>query len=182
VARRYFDEGTITAPGTSLLRIIEDSRLEAWIRLPAATAAGLDEGQSLPIEVAGRHHSAILIGVLPELDPITRTRTAIFELERATEGVVPSQLARIEIRESTEVRGSWLPTTALSRGSRGLWSVLVVEQEGDSGRTVAARRDVELLHTDGERVLVRGTLQAGDRVIQSGTHRIVAGQSIEAEG
>ncbi|MGK7927765.1 MAG: efflux RND transporter periplasmic adaptor subunit, partial [Spirulina sp.] len=39
---------------------------------------------------------------------------------------------------------------------------------------------VEVLNTDGDRVLVRGTLQAGDRVILDGTHRIVSGQWVES--
>jgi hypothetical protein len=38
---------------------------------------------------------------------------------------------------------------------------------------------VEILFTDGDQSLVRGTLQAGDRVIASGSHRLVAGQTVE---
>jgi len=48
------------------------------------------------------------------------------------------------------------------------------------------RRDVEILHTESDtsgkgkalRVLVRGMLQPGDRVIVGGTHRIVPGQLV----
>ena len=106
---------------------------------------------------------------------------AVFRLADAHERVVPAQVARIEIAERTEARGFWLPATALTRGSRGLWSVLVVETDAALGRSVAARRDVELLYTDGDRVLVRGTLRPGDAVIFGGTHRLVAGQPVEVQ-
>jgi hypothetical protein len=41
-----------------------------------------------------------------------------------------------------------------------------------------ARRDLEVLHTESDRVLVRGTLQAGEQVITGGTHRVVPGQVV----
>ena len=59
--------------------------------------------------------------------------------------------------------------------------MLVVEPSeaaGSSGRLMAVRRDVEMLHTDGREVLVRGTLTEGDVVIAS-AHRVVAGQFVQ---
>ena len=40
------------------------------------------------------------------------------------------------------------------------------------------RRVVEVLHTEGDQVLVRGTLQDGELVVIDGLHRIVAGQLV----
>ena len=56
--------------------------------------------------------------------------------------------------------------------------MLIAETKGDGGELVAVRRDVEVLHAESQRTLVRGTLQEGDEVIVSGTHRVVAGQRI----
>ncbi|MBD2066202.1 efflux transporter periplasmic adaptor subunit, partial [Leptolyngbya sp. FACHB-671] len=42
------------------------------------------------------------------------------------------------------------------------------------------RRDVEVLHTETDRVLVRGLLQAGDRVVTEGIQRLVPGQSAQS--
>ncbi|MEM7594482.1 MAG: efflux RND transporter periplasmic adaptor subunit, partial [Cyanobacteria bacterium P01_A01_bin.83] len=41
------------------------------------------------------------------------------------------------------------------------------------------RRYVELLETQGDRVLVRGTLQEGDEIIVDGTHRLIPGQLVK---
>lgn len=175
IARRYFDEGSIVAPGSALLRIVEDTRLEAWIGLPAALAGKLTKGDEVSLKIAERVHQAEVEAVLPELDSTTRTRRAIFRL-KAGALAVPAQVVRVELDDPQKVDGFWVPTSGLTRASRGLWSVLVVE--GDESDSRASRRDVEVLHTDGSRVMVRGTLESGDRVIVDGTHRIVAGQRV----
>jgi multidrug efflux pump subunit AcrA (membrane-fusion protein) len=84
----------------------------------------------------------------------------------------------LELAQTIAVSGYWLPTTALVRGVRGLWScyVLGTSEQNDAFRV--ERRDVEVLHTESDRVLVRGTLQSGDRVVMSGTHRLVSEQLV----
>ena len=117
--------------------------------------------------------------VLPELDVATRTRSVVLSLDQVgSVSVVPGQIARVTLRDRVPMAGFWLPTTALSRGNRGLWSALVVESD-ESGSSIAARRDVEVLHTEGDRVLVRGTLDERDVVITSGVHRLAPGQPVE---
>jgi hypothetical protein len=93
--------------------------------------------------------------------------------------LVPGQIVRLEIEEMVTAEGFWLPSTSLVRGQRGLWSCYVaVGVDGTDGQQRLERRDVELLHTTGDRVLVRGTVQAGDAVVASGAHRIVSGQLV----
>ena len=72
-----------------------------------------------------------------------------------------------------------LPTAALSPGQRGLWSVYVVV--GREGYETIESRPVEVLHTEGERVLVRGTIQSKDRVVSGGVQRIVPGQRVKVQ-
>lgn len=176
VGKRHLDEGTIVAPGATLLRLVEDRHLEAWIGLPVHLAARMESDSSVQLLIDGTTAPAQLQTVLPELDPATRTRTAIFKLESADTSY-PGQVVRIDVRDEAQAEGFWLPATSLARGSRGLWSVLVAEPRDDDTQ-VAAKRDVEVLYTDGERVLVRGTLDETDQVILSGTHRVVAGQQV----
>ena len=40
------------------------------------------------------------------------------------------------------------------------------------------RRDLEILYTDGEKVLVRGTLEGNETIIINGTNRLVPGQKV----
>ena len=54
----------------------------------------------------------------------------------------------------------------------------MVASEGETD--VIERQDVEVLYTEGDRVLVRGTITAGEEVVNSGTNRLVSGQIVKS--
>lgn len=176
IAARLHDEGAVVAVGRPVLTLVEDRHLEAWVGLPVEAAAALEDGQ-IELRVGTRRLAGLRPDLLPELDPDTRTLTAVLALgpEDAAE-LHPGQVARLHVTRRVEREGFWLPLDALTEGSRGLWSCLVVQPEGELARL--ERADLEVLHLDGERALVRGTLLPGDRVVRSGTHRIGAGQLV----
>jgi RND family efflux transporter MFP subunit len=177
IGQRHLDEGAIVSPGAPLLRLVEDRHLEAWIGLPAQVASHFQAGESAEVVIEQTCHATRVKSILPELLAATRTRTVIFLLEDAARAF-PGQIARIELEDASQTDGFWVPTSALARGSRGLWSVLVAEPTTSSDQLTAAKREVEVLHTDGPRTLVRGTLAAGDRENVGSAHRIVAGQLV----
>ena len=180
VSERLIDEGTVISSGTPVLELIDDTQLEAWIGMPQSSALTLEVGDQYELEVAGQTVQATLQSLGPDVDQLTRSRNAILRLPAEQARLVPGQMVRLAVSENVAESGYWVPTTALARGTRGLWSLFVVD--GVDGQGVIARRDAELLDTAGERSFVRGTLQPGDRVVRSGTHRVVVGQRVTAHG
>ena len=184
IARRLADEGTVVQAGHSIFRLVEDRALEAWIGLPVHATALLTVGSRQRVRIAARYYDANVAGRFPEVDPATRTRTVVLRLDdSAAEHVVHGQVVRLQLDESVETSGYWLPSTALAKGARGLWTCFVaVEPESTHSTSLGLfrveRRDVEVLHAQSDRVLVRGTLNSDDRVIQGGTHRVVPGQLV----
>jgi RND family efflux transporter MFP subunit len=185
IARRMTDDGTVVDAGQPVFRLVEDGALEAWIGLPADAASKLIEGSSQRVRVRGEHFAVTVASRFPEVDPATRTRTVVLELDAAaSRRLVQGQVVRLEFEETVSTDGFWLPTTALTKGARGLWSALAVETSDgaiDAASTESlrvARRDLEVLHAQSDRVLVRGTLDPGDRIITDGTHRVVPGQLV----
>ena len=79
----------------------------------------------------------------------------------------------------TENSGFWLPYSALQREASGLWSVFVLEAEGD--RQIVGRRIVEMVQLEETHTLVRGALSAGDVFIEDGLNRIVPGQAVKGK-
>ena len=124
------------------------------------------------MRVDGEDVPAVVQSLAPDVNQSTRTRNAIFRIEPSGASVLPGQVARLAIAEQVSQEGFWVPTTALSRGTRGLWSLFVAEE----GAVV--RREVELLDTVGPNSFVRGTLSPEDKIITSGTHRVVVGQKV----
>ncbi len=177
ISRRMIDEGTVLAVGSPVAELIDDTRLEAWVGLPVNDTSELQAGSTYEISCGRQPIPAVLRSLSPLLDEATRTRNVILDLESsASTGLLPGQVVRFAAEQRVDEPGFWLPTTALVRGTRGLWSVYAVEDTG--GRQVLARRDVEVLDTVGGRSYVRGTLIAGDRVVIDGSHRVVVGQSV----
>jgi multidrug efflux pump subunit AcrA (membrane-fusion protein) len=203
ISKRLVDEGTVVSTGQSILRLVENTGLEARIGVPVAAAAKLKLGSKQQLQVGQKIYEATVSSLQPELDSSTRTMSVVLTLEQsAAAAVTPGQLARLELVETIPTSGYWLPTTVLVQGTRGLWSCYVIaeeqKQQEDRESTPASslstpnstfrveRRDVEILHTESDasgkgealRVMVRGMLQPGDRVIVGGTHRIVPGQLV----
>jgi RND family efflux transporter MFP subunit len=184
IARRLVDDGTVVDVGQPVFRLVEDQVLEARIGLPVHAAGRLVAESLQRVKIGGKYFQATVAGRFPEVDPATRTRTVILRLEdSAVADVVHGQVVRLELEETVEASGFWLPFTALSKGTRGLWTSLVLVEADKKDSTQGAlfrveRRDIEVLHTQSERVLVRGTLNSGEQVVASGTHRVVPGQLV----
>ena len=175
VAARFVDEGSIVAAGTPVLEVMDDTNVEAWIGLPPSAALALQVGQQHELMIAGKPVRATVQSLAPDVRRTTRTRNVILRLEANTLGALPGQVVRLAVTEQVEEPGYWVPTTALTRGTRGLWSLFKVENQ------VVARCDVEVLDTVGSKSFVRGTLQAGDAIVASGTHRVVVGQQVRSQ-
>lgn len=191
VATGRLDEGVVINAGQSVIRLVENIRPEVRIGVPVSTISQLqNNSQFSQVQVGGRTYQAQIASFLPEIDSRTRTQTVVLKLEPSSVGkVTPGQTARWEITDKISQEGYWLPNKALVKGLRGLWSCYVLESTEESqaatGRDKAFRlkeQTVEILHQDDERVLVRGTLTAGDLVVTDGVHRLVPGQLVRRIG
>lgn len=180
VLRRYVDEGTSVAAASPILRLIEDQVLEIHLGLPLTASRILEIGSPYEFDANGRRFKARLRALLSKVDYDTRTVTAIFDVmgQKAKTHIIAGELAQLNLEATIESKGFWLPTSALAESRRGLWSVLALQQPDEAGTTILSRREVQILHTEAERVFARGTLRQGDRIVSGGLHRLVAGQRV----
>ena len=178
VAARNLDEGTVIQAGQSVLRLVENTQPKVKIGVPINVANSIQPGSQKQVTIGGREYNATVSSILPEVNTATRTRTVVLKLSpSAASQVSPQQIARLKVTQDSSVEGFWLPINALVKSDRGLWSCYaLVESEGNS---IAERRYLELLETEGDRVLVKGTVQPGDEIIIDGTHRLIPGQIVK---
>lgn len=202
VAARAVDEGTVVAGGQQVMTLVENGAVEARIGVPEAIAQTLTIGSRQSVQVGQRTYPAEVTARLPEVDETSQTVTVVLKIEAPNPdaALTIGSTARLNITERQAQTGYWLPSTALVAGEQGLWSVYVLADESDVGEESAyrvARRDVEVLHTEsravgeasenngfvgkleGQRAFVRGLVEEGDRLITSGTHRIVSDQLVK---
>jgi len=185
VAGRQVDEGVVVGAGQTVIRLVESEAPEARIGLPEDAASRLRSGNFATVNLGTEQYNATVKSVLPEINPDTRTQIVVFQLEQsALFQVNPGQTVRVELSETIPTDGIWVPTQALTQDIRGLWSVYVLSlasegQTGNETRFEVQPKSVEILHQESDRVLVRGTLQGGDRIVTNGTHRLVPGQQVQ---
>lgn len=176
ITARILDEGTVVAAGTSVLEVSETGRMEAHIGMPPEYAHAV--GGGAPIELRGGRRGVIEgatpRSVVPAIEGQTRTMMVTFDLPAGS--AARGELITAVVNDWQESQGAWLPLRALSSDVRGLWRVYKII-DGPNGPHVRFE-NVQILHTDANRVFVTGTISNGDRVIADGIERLAPGQRV----
>ncbi|MEO0452171.1 MAG: efflux RND transporter periplasmic adaptor subunit [Pseudomonadota bacterium] len=175
VTERMVDEGAIAGPGQPIFELVETEFLEARIGLTAKLADQLEIDQSYPLISDQGTAIATLRSVTGVIDASNRTVTTVFDIDDPS-AIAAGAVVRLGLERDINERGLWLPVSALTEADRGLWSIYKVR--GSVGNYTAEPGIVEILHQDGERVFVRGSVRDGERVIIDGLQRITPGQPV----
>ena len=171
IQARHVDEGSQIGPGAPALSLVETSKREAHIGIPESAVTSLNIGDTYIISWQNITANAQLRSLLPEVNPNTRTVTAVFTV---TEQNIPlGAVVELSLRQRVSSDGFWVPIEALTAMNRGLWGLFIIDAEN-----TVQRRLVEIVHNEGDRAFVRGLLSISDRVVATGTQRIVAGQRV----
>ncbi|MEM7579200.1 MAG: efflux RND transporter periplasmic adaptor subunit [Cyanobacteria bacterium P01_A01_bin.80] len=189
VSARQIDEGTVVNTGQAVVRLVENTSPEARIGIPTNVVNRLRVGSNQRVEINNQNYSATIASILPEVNPNTRTQVVVLKLESSLISQInPGQTVRLKLTDTIPTEGFWLPNKALTQGLRGLWtSYVLTEPKADNKNVptdafVLEQRSVEILHQESDRVLVRGTLRPGDRIVANGVHRLVPGQMVRPIG
>lgn len=178
ISQGNIDEGTVINPGQTILRLVETTAMEVKIGIPVDLAAKLSIGSIENLLIEEKEYQGKITAILPELDNQTRTATVILDILNPN-NLKTGQIARLNLQQEVSTEGYWLPTTALSRGVRGLWAVYGAVETETPGVYRVEAKDVEILVTSGDRVLVNGLIQSGDKLITSGIQRLIPGQLVK---
>ena len=168
---RHVDEGSQIGPNVPALSLVETTKREAHIGVPEGAVPSLEIGGFYAIKWQNTEAEGRLRSILPEVNPNTRTTTAVFILQ--DNNIPLGAVVELSLRERVPGKGFWVPIGALTAMDRGLWGLFTIDAEN-----TVQRRLVEVVHNEGERAFVRGLLSSNDRVVAAGVQRIVAGQRV----
>jgi len=175
ISARYLDEGAIASPSEPILELVETSFLEAQIGLSEHASKELSVGTEYELVSDSGSHTALLKSTTAMIDAQDRTILAVFQIEDSSE-ITVGKVVRIRIDRKVEESGFWVPVDAMTSDSRGLWTIYELVLSGDKWTVEAS--PVEIIHSEGANVYVRGAIEEGATIITSGLHRIVPGQSV----
>ena len=181
ISVRHLDEGVVVNATQAVVRLVEDGERKVRVGVPPTQASRLRIGSLEEVRVAQKTLSAQVLSILPEVDSMTRTQSVILALPQA---IAPGTIVKLELNQMETMTGYWLPTSALVWGERGLLACFALVSPQKSDLVIppltyqTEKRMVEVLHTQGDRSLVRGLLKPGELVVTTGTNQLVPGQLV----
>lgn len=170
VSERFLDPGATISAGQSVLRIIETE--EPLLRVGLPLDLDVQSLDSVEIRINGQSFAAELDSLRADIDPVTRTRTALFKASEL-DGMSFGRTASLVLEEAIDQAGYWVPLSSLREGRKGEWLMLVLDEE-DTVRSAS----VLIIQTEAERVFVTASFDDGTRFITDGAHRITLGEIV----
>ncbi|MEM8539329.1 MAG: efflux RND transporter periplasmic adaptor subunit [Pseudomonadota bacterium] len=177
VNARLFDPGSIVGATQAVLTLVNDGLPVFRVGVAPGLVDQLNIGSTIDVALDGEQHAAEIIAILPQIDPVTRTRIVRARLVAGVD-LAFGMTGEAVVRETIAENGSWVPLTAIEDGVRGLWTIKTIKQ-GEP--TTVALEAVEIIHADSQRAFVRGTFSSDTKYIDTGVHRIVGGQVVRIE-
>lgn len=178
IGARMADPGQTAAAGQTVLVLFDMEPARARVGLPPELAVGLAIGDRVTIALDGEELEATLSQIRPDLDPNTRSRSVVIILPRGAAPVL-GDTASLLLTQTVDDPGFWAPLSALREGVRGSWSVMALMGTTEGDRTLPAA--VEVIHSDGNRVFLRGDLPLGARIVAEAPDRVAPGQLVLAQ-
>lgn len=178
IGARMADPGQTAAAGQTVVVLFDTEPARARVGLPPELANGLVAGDSVIVEMGDAALEATVRQIRPDLDLNTRSRSVIVTLPEGAAPVLNDTVALLRT-QSIDDPGFWAPLSALREGARGSWSVMTLENTPEGDRTLPAA--VEVIHSDGARVFLRGDLPPGARIVAKAPDRVAPGQLVLAQ-
>jgi multidrug efflux system membrane fusion protein len=187
VGLRQVDPGNNVASGSAIVVITQLQPIDALFTIPEDSLPRVGKkmhaGETLAVDAYDRANrnklaSGTLASLDNQIDTSTGTVKAKAEFANDDESLFPNQFVNVRVLLDVLHGATVIPTSALQRGSSGLFVYVV----GDDG-TVSVR-DIRTGPTEGERVAVTDGLKPGETVVTDGGDRLREGSKVTlpAEG
>ena len=177
VSRRLVSPGAYLRPGDAVVALIDDRSLEVEADVPVDQLAALTPGAAVNVVVGGQRYDAKVRAIVPEENPLTRTRavrlTPDFGDEAISLAVAQSVTLDVPVGVSRDVMT--VNKDGVIQRPSGAIVFLVKDQ-------AAAPQPVKLGAAVGGRFEVLGGLEEGDLVVIRGNERLQPGQAVTYPG
>lgn len=181
VSKRYTDSGAYLNVGQPVVDLIDDTSLEIEADVPSNRISGLAAGTPVKGKIDNTHSvPAKVRAMVPEENPLTRTRTVRFtaEFDGSLENLAASQSVTILIPiGETRTVISVHKDAVITRKGQKIVFVVVRNVEGKGRKAVP--RTITLGEAVGSRFEVLTGLKPGERVVVRGNERLRPGQKIK---
>ena len=169
IQNRFFDSGTVTSPGIAILEIIDSTIVEAHVSVPSSVIQGLSIGEEYIFMINSKSYPAKFKRFTQMSSQGSDNRLCIFEFDTF---INPGSISFLQLNQTKEKRGAWVPLKSLSQGTQGLWNIYTVTKDQNNKYRVA-KEIVELIYVEGNNAFISGTISNGDMVVSGGAEQVI---------
>lgn len=168
--------GQVLNAGQVAFSLARDDEFEASIHVPENHFEHLTQADSVQVSLWAApqkiYHGHVR-EISPGVDEITRTFSARIALDKPDAAVHPGLTTTVQIEVQSNKKLAYVPLTALSsdQGQAQLWIV------NADNRLQPRKVQVESYQED--RVLLSSGVDAGERIVTAGVHKLLAGQLVK---
>ncbi|WP_228768326.1 efflux RND transporter periplasmic adaptor subunit [Shewanella sp. TC10] len=164
--------GQVSAGGTPLMQLTDESHLWVQAQLSAHQAEGISRGDKALVKVDGLSIEGTIIGRSHELDLVTRTEQVLVSIDNSKYRLHAGQFAELYLPSALS-GGVILPDAALTRGADGHWQVFIQDADGFEAievEVVESQRGMNMVTgiTANSRVVVSGAFLLGSELAKAG--------------
>lgn len=179
VAHKATEEGEWVAPGTTVIELVETTRLRIDAEVPQRYFPDIQNDPEVTLQFDALPEREIAARVVARV-PVnnTETRTFTLRLEPLVEDIplTPGMSARVTIALNTGERGVVVSRDAVMRYPDGRTTVWIVESDGQDAKV--HERQVELGRAFEGRVHILSGIDEGTPVVVRGNEALSPGQSV----
>ena len=176
IQNRFFDSGTVTSPGIAILEIIDSTIVEAHVSVPSNVIQGLSIGEEYSFMINSKSYPAKFKRFTQMSSQGSDNRLCIFEFNTF---INPGSISFLQLSQTKEKRGAWVPLKSLSQGTQGLWNIYTVTKNQNNKYQVA-KEIVELIYVEGNNAFISGTISNGDMVVSGGAEQVIDSEILTA--
>ena len=172
--------GQVVPAGQSVFRLAQTEEKEVVINVPENRLQDLRAASDVKVSLWANpsvFYAGRLREISPGVDTVIRTYTVKVSIVDADANVGMGMTASVHVQRAEPNPVAWLPLTALTQ-EQAKTSVWVV----DPGTQTVQPRGVTVAHYEDENAKVLEGVQAGERVVTAGVHKLLAGQKVRILG
>ena len=177
ITRRLVSPGAYVRLGDPVVALIDDSALEIEADVPVDQVSALRPGSEVDVAIAGERQTATVRAVVPEENPLTRTRAVRFTpaFDEAIGGLAVAQSVTLEIPIGASRDAATVSKDGVIQRPNGAMVFLVKD-------AAATPQPVRLGVAVNGRFEVLDGLGDGDLVVIRGNERLRPGQPVTYPG
>jgi cobalt-zinc-cadmium efflux system membrane fusion protein len=169
VASRSISPGARVEAGAPLFTIVDPSVVWLTVNVSAAQAALVGRSSGAAFQLEGserRYETRRVVSVGSVIDSLSRTLPVIYEVPNPDGSIKVGATARVQVRTGQRAAGVVIPAAAvLDEDGR---PIAYVQTEGETFE----KRELTLGGREGDLVVVRSGLDAGDRVVTGAAYQV----------